>query len=173
MCVSFPVQPSSPPLLFEHYPISHSLLAAIAWAALVAGSYLLLRHQRIAAVVIGGLVVSHWALDAIVHRPDLPLFPGSDRFVGLNAWSSLPLTLVIEVPLFFIGVWLYARITASRDAVGRWGLAALVVVLLGIYAANMVGPPPPGASAIAWAAQLQWLLVLLAYWIDGHRSPKG
>jgi hypothetical protein len=158
------------PLVFEHYPISHSLLAVLGWAALVGGIHYLLKQRPIAALVLGALVISHWALDAIVHRPDLPLYPGSTTVVGLDAWASLPVTLAIEGAVFAIGVWLYVRATRPTDAVGRWGLVALVVCLLGIYVGNLFGPPPPSVQAIAWVGQLQWLLVLWAYWIDAHRQ---
>lgn len=161
------------PLLFEHYPVSHSLLAVLGWAVLVGCAYLLLRRERIGALVLGALVISHWGLDAIVHQPDLPLFPGSAAVIGMNAWSSLPVTLIIEVPLFALGVWLYVRTTRFCDSVGRWGLVALVTFLLAVYASNLFGPPPPNFEAIAWAGQLQWLLVLWGYWIDKHRSESG
>jgi hypothetical protein len=161
------------PLVFEHYPISHSLLVVFGWAGLVGGIHFLLQRKTIAALVLGALVISHWALDAIVHQPDLPLFPGSATVVGLDAWSSLPVTLAIEGALFAFGVWLYVRATTPRDAVGRWGLVALVVFLPGIYAGNLFGPPPPSAEAIAWVGQLQWLLVLWAYWIDTHRHVSA
>jgi hypothetical protein len=163
------------PLLFEYYPFSHSLLAVLGWAGLVAGIHFLLRRNRAAALTLGALVVSHWLLDAVVHRPDLPLFPGSATVVGLNAWSSLPVMLAIEGLLFALGVWLYSRATSPADAVGRWGLRGLVVVLVGIYAGNLLGPPPPSSDAIAWVGQMQWLLVLWGYWLDKHRhaSPRG
>lgn len=161
------------PLVFEHYPISHSLLAVVGWAVLVAGVHFLLRRNRIAALVLGALVISHWLLDAIVHRPDLPLFPGSPVVVGLNAWSSLPITLAIEVSLFGLGVWLYSRATSPVDATGRWGLPGLVVLLIGIYAANLFGTPPPSSEAIAWVGQMQWLLVLWGYWLDKHRQASA
>jgi membrane-bound metal-dependent hydrolase YbcI (DUF457 family) len=159
------------PLVFEHYPVSHSLLAVVAWAALLALAYLYLRRDRRGALVLGLAVISHWLLDAIVHQPDLPLFPGSAQLVGLDLWSSLPATLAIELPLFSGGAWLYARATQARDRIGRWGLWALVFFLIGIHAGNLFGPPPPDVMAIAWAGQLQWLLVLWAYWVDSHRDP--
>ena len=161
------------PLVFEHYPISHSLAAVLGWAVLVGAVYLLLRRERIGALVLGVLVLSHWGLDAIVHRPDLPLFPGSATVVGMDAWSSLPLTLAIELPLFALGVWLYARATSAKDAVGRWGFVGLVVFLLLVYGANLFGAPPPSSTAIAWAGQLQWLLVFWGYWIDKHRQVSA
>ena len=157
------------PLAFDHYPISHSLLATLGWGLLVGAGYFLLRKNRRGAIVVGLLVVSHWVLDLFMHRPDLPLYPGSTTAVGLNAWSSLPLTLAIELPIFALGVWLYTRATSPRNAIGRWALVGLVAFLLAIYASNLFGPPPPSTIAIAWIGQAQWLLVLWAYWVDKHR----
>lgn len=161
------------PLRFEHYPLSHSLLAVLGWGALLGMGYWLLRRDRFAALLVGGLVVSHWLLDAVVHQPDLPLFPGSATMIGLHAWSSLPLTLALELPLFALGGWLYVRATAPVDRIGRWGLLGLVMVLLAIYLGNLFASPPPDVSAIAWAGQLQWLLVGWGYWVDRHRTPRA
>ncbi len=157
------------PLAFEHYPISHSLLAVFGWAVLLGAIHFWLKRDRRAALVLGVLVVSHWLLDLIVHRPDLPLAPGSSTLVGLNAWSSLPLTLLLESSLFAAGVWLYARATTALNAAGRWGFYGLVAFLILVYAGNVFGAPPPNAQAIAWVGQAQWLLVLWAYWLDKHR----
>ena len=157
------------PLVFEHYPISHSLLAVLAWAVLIAGFYFFLCRDRKSSIVVGGLVVSHWLLDAIVHQPDLPLFPAGSFFVGLGVWSSLPLTLLIEGVVFALGVWYYIRCTVPINAAGKWGAVGLVILLLTIYAGNIFGSPPPSAQAIAWFGQLQWLFVLWGYWLDKHR----
>lgn len=160
------------PLIFEHYPVSHSLFMVLAWGALIGAAYFSLRRDRIGALVIGVLVVSHWMLDAIVHQPDLPIFPGNELVVGLRAWSSLPLTVAIEVPLFALGVGLYSRTTSPIDQTGTWGLWGLVCILLFIYVGNIFGSPPPSIEAIAWIGQLQWLLVLWGYWIDTHRRGR-
>jgi hypothetical protein len=157
------------PLAFEYYPYTHSLLGASVWAVLLGLGYGLLRREGRDAVLLGLLVLSHWALDLLVHRPDLPLSPWGDARVGLNIWASLPLTLILEVPLFALGVWVYARSTVALDAVGRWALWGLAAFLFAIYGVNLFGPPPPDVPAIAWAGQLQWLLVLWGYWVDQHR----
>ena len=157
------------PLIFEYYPFSHSLLAVLIWAFLVGVIYFLIQRNYKGAYVLGVLVISHWVLDAIVHQPDLPLYPDSNVLVGLNAWSSLPVTLAIEVPLFALGIWLYARSTKAINRSGRWGFWGLVMFLLLIYAANLFGEPPPSTEAIAWVGQLQWILVLWGYWIDRQR----
>jgi hypothetical protein len=157
------------PLEFTDYPISHSLLAVAGWALLVAAAhYFLVRYPR-GAIVLAAAVVSHWLLDAVVHRPDLPLYPGGSVLVGLGAWNSLPLTAAIELSLFAIGVWLYVRTTRPADAVGSWALAGLVAFLPVVYAANLFGPPPTSVIAIAIVGHLQWLLIAWGYWVDRHR----
>jgi membrane-bound metal-dependent hydrolase YbcI (DUF457 family) len=71
------------PLDFYDYPITHSLLGGVVWAGLLAivsrGFY---RDPRALALIAAG-VLSHWVLDAIVHRPDLPLLP-SGPYIGLG-----------------------------------------------------------------------------------------
>jgi FtsH-binding integral membrane protein len=159
------------PLDFEHYPVSHSLLAVVGWGVLLAGIYFLVARDRRGSMVVGLVVASHWLLDFLVHRPDLPLYPGGVR-VGLGIWQSLPATLVMELGLFGVGLFLYRRVTEARDAIGHWALWALAVLLVAIYAGNLSGPPPPSATAIAWVGQTQWLLVVWGYWIDRHRKTR-
>ena len=158
------------PLEFVHYPYSHSLLTLILWGflfALVYGG--LQRTRRQALVLLGVLVVSHWFLDLIMHKPDLPLVPGFGPRVGLGLWNSLGATVLVEVLLFMVGVWLYARATIARDGIGNWALWGLVVFLLVVYGASLLGPPPPNVRAVAWTTQAMWLLVAWGYWIDRHR----
>ena len=161
------------PLDFTHYPISHSLAAVLLWAVLFGVAYQALRRYPRGALVCGLAVVSHWLLDLLTHRPDLPLAPGSDARVGLGLWGSLPATLVVELAVFAIGVFLYLRTTRASDRTGTVALWALVGFLLVIYAGNILGPPPPGVSAIAWVGQAQWLLIAWGYWIDRHRRAQG
>jgi hypothetical protein len=161
------------PLDFVSYPITHSLAAVAGWAALVAAIYWFLCRYPRGAIVLAAGVISHWMLDALVHRPDLPLYPGGTMLIGAGLWSSIGATLAIEVPVFVIGLWLYIRTTAPRDPVGYWSLWSLVALLIVIYAANLLGPPPPSVTALAWVGHAQWLLVWWGYWIDRHRRTVG
>jgi hypothetical protein len=160
------------PLDFEHYPISHSLAAVFLWAAGFALAHWAFRRDRRSAFVLGALVVSHWLLDAVVHRPDLPLYPGSGALVGFGLWSTLAGTLAVELALFGAGLWLYLRSTWAVDAAGKWALWGLVAILAAIYGANVLGPAPPGVEAIAWAGHAQWLLIAWGYWVDRHRRLR-
>jgi membrane-bound metal-dependent hydrolase YbcI (DUF457 family) len=160
------------PLDFIHYPYSHSLLALAAWSVLLGGAWLL-RHRpaATAALVITAVALSHWLLDVISHRPDMPLTLAGPTRLGFGLWNSIPATLVVEGLMFAIGVALYARGTAARNRIGRNGLVALVAFLALVYLAGAFGPPPPSPAAVAWTAQAIWLLVAWAYWVDRNRSP--
>ena len=158
------------PLDFEHYPITHSLLAVVGWGALLGGAWLLVTRRAVAAGVLAALVVSHWALDAVVHRPDLPLWPGSDVRVGAGAWRSVALTLVLELGLLAAGLVVYTRTTEPRDGVGRWGLRIMIAVLVAFYLMGFAGPPP-SAEALALGGLSLWIFVPWAWWVDGHRAP--
>jgi hypothetical protein len=160
------------PLEFTHYPISHSLSMSVVWGLAFAGSYFLIRRKPLAATVLGLLVLSHWLLDAVAHRPDLPLTLGGDTRVGLGLWNSIPGTLAVELGMFALGLAIYLRMTVARDRTGSRGLALFVLFMLGIYAGAAFGPPPPSMQAVAWTDMAQWLVILWAAWVDRHRSSR-
>ncbi|HEX5634248.1 MAG TPA: hypothetical protein VFX50_13505, partial [Gemmatimonadales bacterium] len=161
------------PLRFDSYPVSHSLLAVVAWSLGAAALYVVARRDRRTALVLALLVASHWALDALTHRPDLPLTLRGTTRVGLGLWRSVPATLLVEGAMFIGAIWLYTRTTAARDGRGRWGAVALVAFLGVTYLANVVGPPPPSEGAVAWVTLSMWLLVAWAAWVDRHRVMRA
>jgi membrane-bound metal-dependent hydrolase YbcI (DUF457 family) len=159
------------PLDFVSYPFTHSLAAGLGWGLLLGLVYLVIRRSARGALVVGLAVVSHWVLDWISHRPDLALYPGGPK-VGLGLWQSLTGTLVVELTLFAIGLGLYLATTRPLDRTGRWGLAALVALLLASYGGALFGPPPPSDRAIAWVGLGGWLLPLAGVWVDRHRALR-
>ena len=158
------------PLNFTQYPISHGFVSVLIWGILVGGIYFILRKDKKTAFWLGMLVLSHWILDLLTQRPDLPLIPGSDVKVGLGLWNSLPGTILIEGGLFAFGVYYYMINTKAKNRTGVWSLWALVVFLLLIYVSNLFGPPPPEAGPIAYIGLAQWLLIAWGYWIDRNRA---
>jgi len=161
------------PLDFTYYPWSHSLLTVAVWGLLFGATYYLMKRYRAGAWVCGIAVVSHWVLDLVLHRPDLPILPGGEYRAGFGLWNSLAATLVIELAVFAVGLVLYLRTTTATDRIGSISLWSLVGFLLLIYAGNLFGAPPPSVAAIAWLAQAQWLLIAWGYWIDRHRRTHG
>ena len=160
------------PLDFVSYPISHSLLMLVIWGLLLAWAYRLIAgNGRIFAVLVA-LVVSHWVLDAISHRIDMPIYPGGPK-VGLLLWNSIPATVAVEAAMFTAGVWIYARATRPTDGIGRWGLVALVVVLVLAYASAIGSPPPPSVTAVWMVSLLGAALgALFSWWVDRHREAR-
>lgn len=158
------------PLDFYNYPFSHSLTGVVIWSVLVGGVYFAFRRYRRGALVLGAAVLSHWVLDLLTHRPDLPLTFSGEARAGFGLWNSLPFTLIVELGLFAAGVIFYLRATSAKDRVGRYALWALILVLAGIYVMNLFGPPPPNVEMIGIAGNAGWLFVLWAYWVDRHRS---
>lgn len=159
------------PLDFVSYPYSHSLLALVIWGLALAWGYRLLAgNGRRAFLVISSLVVSHWLLDVLTHRPDMPLYPHSGKF-GLGLWNFPALTIAIEVAMFGAGTWIYLRATRPRDGRGRWGFFTLLAFLTLIYVASAFGPPPPSVPALYWSALIAFVVLLTwAWWADHHRE---
>jgi membrane-bound metal-dependent hydrolase YbcI (DUF457 family) len=161
------------PLNFLHYPFSHSLLALLLWSALFAILYrVLVRSDTWSALLIAVLVLSHWVLDVLTHRPDMPVTLDDSTRIGLGLWNTPLLAVPLEILIFAAAVWLYARQTRPRDRQGSIGFWALIVFLLLIYFANLVGPLPPSAAAVAWSAQALWLIIAWGFWVDHHRVAR-
>ncbi len=161
------------PLRFDIYPVSHSLLMVAAWGAAFAAVHFWRKRRALDALVLAALVVSHWVLDFVSHRADMPLWPGGPR-LGLGLWNSVPATIAVELAMVAAGLWLALSATRARDRLGRWGFAGLAAFLVLIYAANVTSPPPPSMEAVAWVGVVGAIvLVALAAWIDRHREPTA
>jgi hypothetical protein len=161
------------PLNFVSYPYSHSLVMLLVWSAVFALFFRLLRGgPALAMGTVGALVFSHYVLDVITHRPDMPITIGGAQKLGLGLWNYPGTTLATESAMFIIGTAIYASVTKERDRAGLIGFYALIVTLVAIYFAALYGPPPPSSEAVAMAGHLSWLFVFWAYWLDRHRGTR-
>lgn len=166
------IAPTGNPFLtlrFTHYPWSHSLEMVVFWGVAFGAVYYALTHYSRGAAIIPLLVISHWVLDLITHRPDLPLSPAGIGRAGLGLWNYPAATILVECAMFAVGVAIYSRATKPRDRAGRYGLWALVAFLLALYGASLVSPPPPSVTALAGSALIGWPLTLFPWWVDRHR----
>lgn len=156
------------PLAFDSIPWSHSLLMLVIWGS-VFGYFAERPAVRRIWAVIGGLIVSHWFLDWLVHRPDMPLYPGGPEY-GLALWNNVNATMIVELSLFAAGVAVYASTTQARDRIGLWAFSALVAVLAGLFLFDFLVPPESMSSL--WISNLIGIAVLLAWaaWVDRHRT---
>ena len=167
------------PLQFIHYPITHSLAGTIAWALAAAAVYYswptrdTSRHWQAAAIV-GLAVLSHFPLDVLVHVPDLTIAGDDTAHLGLGLWQSRPGTLAAELIALAAGLAVYVAFRSRRHPVRPGRLAGFVVVLLGIYLANLYGPPPPDVTTIAVADIVGLIgLALFAGWVDRRADTAG
>lgn len=100
---------------------THSLVGALVIAAAfgcVAGW----RWGRRNGVVLSGVVFSHWVLDLLVHRADMPILPGNAGDfprLGLSLWRLPAACAVVELALVVLGTYLYWR--AARKALNDAG----------------------------------------------------
>lgn len=161
------------PLDFTSYPWSHSLVMACAWGLLVGTAAGAILKSRAIGLVTGLLVVSHWVLDFVSHRPDMPLLPVGGPRLGLGLWNSVPATFAVEGAMWLAAVVLYGKATRPTTwgtVVAFWGF---VIFATGIWVAGPFGPPPPSAKAIAIVGlALSWI-PLWAEWFDRRRVPAA
>jgi membrane-bound metal-dependent hydrolase YbcI (DUF457 family) len=170
------VVPGDNPFLhlhLDHIPWSHSLVMSVVWGALLGGGWYVWKKSSAGAVALGLGVVSHWLLDWITHRPDMPLWPGGPGY-GLMLWSSVPGTLLLEGALWTAGLAIYAGATRPARRRGTWGMASFVALLTVLYLAQLAGAPPPGITLVAVSA-LIGIAVSLAWvwWFDRNREVRA
>jgi len=156
------------------FPYSHGLFAALAWSALAAAlAWLGLRRltsaaRSRAALAVAAAVFSHWLLDALVHRPQLPLAGAGSPAVGLGLWDRMELALWIEAAIAVGGLgWFVAGSGwARRRAVA---LVALGLLVLAFTVVGMtLAPPPPSAQALALSSWLTLIVVTALVWWAGR-----
>ena len=154
------------PLDLYYMPFSHSLVAAVVWSGVAAVAYRLWRRSRaVAALMVGAAVLSHWLLDFLVHRPDLPLYDNTAK-VGLGLWNLPAVAFGLEALFLFGGMALFF---GGRPGPIK-GMVIFGVVMLGFQALVFFGPPPPSGDAAAASALLGYgiFAAYVARWEARH-----
>jgi hypothetical protein len=157
------------PLDFYDYPVTHSLVGGLGWAALFAGGwYVARRNTRIALLLAGG-VLSHWCLDVLSHRPDVPVLPHGP-YLGLGLWNSVAATLAVELSMFGAGLWLY--LSGGGNGARRVSFWLLMAFLIVAYFGAAFGPPPPDVRTLAITALAGWVFVPWVWWADRGQTRR-
>jgi hypothetical protein len=160
------------PLDFVYYPWSHSALMTLAWATLAAAAFQWKLGYWPGTLAVGIAVASHWILDAVSHRPDLPLAPGVQAKVGFGLWNSVPATAAVEIAMLVIALALYARATRPRNRAGQYGYWSFVALLALLYAGAIHGEAPPNVTVLVLTGLSGWLAVWWAAWFDHNRVVR-
>lgn len=162
------------PFDFTYYPWSHSLLMTAVWSLLFALVYFAASRDRAGAVWAGIAVASHWLLDFVSHRPDMPLYPGGSQKLGLSLWQSIPATFAVEGLMFVAGIAIYVQATKSKDRIGTVAWWVMVGLLLALYVPGPWASPPPSENAVAILGIVALAIFgPWAYWIDRHRTSAN
>ena len=151
-------------------PFSHGLLTDTVWALVFAGIYFAARRDSRGAWVIFAAVLSHWVLDVISHRPDMPLAPGIDTRFGLGLWNSRAATFIVEGALWLSAIVVYVRATRPRDRAGAYGFWPAIVILTALWLVSLRGDPPPSLIVLAFFNVI-FMAVVLAWsaWMEQAR----
>jgi hypothetical protein len=122
-----------------HADYTHSLLGALV-LSLVFGVICAIPWGKTCGAVLGVVSFSHWLLDLVVHRHDMPFLPGnlgSLPKLGFGLWRFQTASAVIELILVAGGAWSYGHAARAVTMSARKGqrravITALLVLIFGI-----------------------------------------
>src|SRR6185503_8449059 len=150
---------------------SHSLLTIAIYSALFAVVYFLLRRYWREALLLSCVVLTHWLLDVVSHRPDMPLAPGVSVVFGLGLWNSLHATLLLEGGFWLLSIILYVRATQARSRAGHFVFWIGVVLVTTLWYGNIsAGMDPNPIKAGVGGLVIFSLVVAWAYWMNRLRA---
>ncbi|MBN8814440.1 MAG: hypothetical protein J0J06_03210 [Sphingomonas sp.] len=161
------------PMDLYDMPWTHSLVGALCWGVLFAMVVRVMRGTWLAGAIGGAVVVSHWLIDLLVHRPDLTL-AGSPPKLGLGLWNHPWIEIPLELAFAFGGLWLFVSRTRATWAVGQWSPLVLAAAMALFQAINWLTPQPakpaPAPVTMGWLGLFAYaLLAALAWWVARTR----
>jgi hypothetical protein len=176
------------PLDLYYMPYTHSLLGALVWSAIACSVYWLIVARRenlpvaeaatpvfrtdaafLPALLVGLAVFSHWILDLVVHRPDLPIYDDTLK-MGFGLWNYPAIAFALEIILLFGGMFLYLRSTTATNNIGKFGMPVLGLVLIAAQSVVFFGAPPTSPAATAITALGSYVVFAAAvFWLERQR----
>jgi hypothetical protein len=158
------------------FPYSHSLVATLLLAGLVAVVFLIAPFKSSlprskTALVMATAVLLHFVLDAIVHDPEIDLLGNGVYKIGLGLWNYPIASYIVEALLLIAGLWIYLRAIKSITFSGKYGLPILTVILFILNAVNAFGLYPTDTENFAITMLAVYLgTIIAAFWLDRRRS---
>ena len=157
------------PFDLYHMPFTHSLLGSIGWGVAFGLLLLMLTKDRMAAIIGGLVVVSHWLIDLLVHRPDLTLW-GAPPMLGFGLWDHPGIAMPLELLITFGALAWYARRTRGPIL----PITILGLLLLAMQSIDWFSPPPAEAGLQLYLTALAGYTVAsaVAWWVGTTRQHK-
>lgn len=153
------------------FPYSHGLVALLVWSTLF-GAIVCCRkdrdRKRVFLIVVA-VALSHFALDALVHVPELPLFGEQSPKLGLSLWNHLAAELTLETVMAACGLVLYWWMKGTQNA-GRWGMLIMFLLFDFLMWTQLwsTTPPTPAQLVPSWIVA-PVLLSIIPYFLDRKR----
>jgi hypothetical protein len=163
---------------YTFFPYSHSLVATLILAGLVALIFLVMPFKiglskSRTALVMATAVMSHFVLDVIVHNPDIDLLGNGVYKIGLGLWNYPIASYVVEALLLITGLWIYLKSTKGKDFSGKYGLPILSVILLILNGVNTFVLYPTNVENFAVTMLVVYITtIIIAFWLDRKRTTK-
>lgn len=163
------------PLDLYYMPYTHGLITTLIWGLAAGIGYYCIRSREPwkTAAIVALAVISHWLLDLLVHRPDLPLY-GDVHKVGLGLWNYPAIAFTLEVILLFAGLVLYLRATPSLSRGRRQGFVVSAGVMVLVQSVVFFGAPPASDDATAISALVSYaLFAAIAYALEPKTKQRS
>lgn len=154
-----------------YMPYTHSLIGALFWSAVAFAIYKIGWRNVTpnSAAFVGFAVFSHWLLDLIVHRPDLPIYDDTLK-VGFSLWNYRGIEFVLEIGILLFGAVLYLK---RNGAIARKiGIIIFVAALVLIQTRNtFLRRPPSSDRAFAITALIFYtVFAVIAFLLERRRA---
>lgn len=154
------------PLDLYHMPYTHSLLGSAVWALGFVIVLLLLKRELVTALIGGAVVLSHWFVDLLVHRPDLTMAGGETRY-GMGLWNHPAIAISLELGITLAAfLWYVAK--SNGPLLPPW---ILLGFLLLVQAINWFGPEPTETGLALYLTALAsfGIAAWIASWVGTNR----
>jgi hypothetical protein len=153
-----------------YYPFSHGLVSNLILALI---AFFIFKHyygSRRSGLIGGLALLSHFILDFVTHRPDLPLFWDGIK-IGLGLWNNLFWSYFIEALIFIIGLAIYFSVMKELPKGKKIGMGVLALVLLVFFFMGLGGAVPPSPNFMAlFNLIMAVILIALTTWLDKIKS---
>ena len=159
------------PLDLYYLPWTHGLLTSLAWAIVSGVLYGWAKRgdlgagAKAAGVAFAAAVFSHWLLDLVAHRPDLPLI-GNSYKVGFGLWRNLPASIIVESAFVIAGAVVYLR-RIERPERPTIRVIVLLLVMFALWLPSFLRSAPPNIKAVAFGGLFAYSLFAIgAHFVD-------
>ena len=136
------------PIDLIRIPYSHSLLSTL---ILVALALLILNFlpldkptRKRMGTIFAIAISSHFILDVISHRPDMPIFFSDSPKIGLGLWNHVFWSYFIETGIFVTGFLMYILAMGELSLGKKIGIGLFAGCLIGLNFLSSTGARPPG-----------------------------